>query len=281
MLIASMTYEEMYREIGNDFDDVLEHCKQKIKPIIGKIARKTAVSRYPVRREFRWEHPKSHNTYFYLTIVKKRSLWDKPEITVFCEVQRKEGKEIIVPAIGKDSYTLRDMLILSVFQPHFLKRYAERFIDNEKYKDDRVMIFLIRNASAISLGEKLASDKESQKIDKELLNESLLNMDGLCLGKRNNENRNIIIYKTFIPINRLHLQQYLVVMREYLQIYYSTACRDYPQCTAIIQQIWDEGIEKMQKILSEESSLTREERFKAYIDEYERTCQKLSKYIIL
>lgn len=200
MLIASMTYEEIYRSIRSDFSDVMERCRQKITPAIGKLARKTADSRYPVRHVYAWEHPQSHNAYFFLAIVKKHSLWDKPEITIFCQIDRNEGKEIIVPAIGGDIYTLRDTLIISVFQPHFLQRYAERFIDNEEFKEDRIMHFLIRNAFAISLGEKLASDKELQKIDPNLSNESLLNIDGLCLGKRSKENRDIIIYKTFVPI---------------------------------------------------------------------------------
>jgi len=282
MFVHSMTYEEIYREIRSDFGDVMEHFKQVVKPAIGKLARKTADSRYPVRHVYGWEHPKSHNAYFFLAIVKKHSLWDKPEATIFCEVERKEGKEIIVPAIGGNIYTLRDGLIISVFQPHFLQRYAERFIDDEEFKKDRIMYFLIRNAYAISLGEKLASDKELQKIDPELSNESLLNIDGLCLGKRSRENHNIIIYKTFIPINRLHPQQYVVVMREYLQLYYMAACRDYPQCKAVIHQICEDGVKKMQEILTgENSSLKPEERLKAYTDEYERTCNKLCEYIIL
>ena len=280
MLIASMTYEEIYREIKHDFSDVLERCRQIIKPAIGKLARKTAGSIYPVRHVYAWEHPKSHNAYFFLAIVKKHSLWDKPEITIFCEVEREIGKEIIVPAIGGDIYTLRDTLIISVFQPHFLQRYAERFIDDEDFKEDRVMYLLIRNAFAISLGEKLASDKELQKIDPDLSNESLLNMDGLCLGKRSKENHNIIIYKTFVPINQLYPKQYEVVMREYLQIYYTAACKDYPQCKAIIQQICDDGIKAMQNILLGESSFTNEERIKAYTEEYEKTCRKLCEYII-
>lgn len=281
MLIASMTYEEIYREIRSDFRDVLEHCKQVVNPAVGKLARKTADSQYPVRHIYGWVHPKSHNAYYFLAIVKKHSLWDKPEVTVFCEVEREEGKEIIVPAIGRTIYTLGNTLIMSVFQPHFMQRYAERFIDNEEFKKDRVMYFLIRNAFAISLGEKLASDKELQKIDPKLSNESLLNIDGLCLGKRSKENRNIIIYKTFVPINQLHMQQYAIVMREYLQIYYRAACMDYPQCRAIIQQICDEGIKKIQKIFSGENSSTENEKFKAYIDEYEQTCRKLCEYIIL
>ncbi len=279
MLIASMTYEEIYREIRNDFGDVLARYRQNVKPAIGKLARKS--SRYPVRHVYEWEHPRSHNAYYYFTIVKKHSLWDKPEITVFCEVEQKDGKEIIVPAIGKDIYTLGDTLIISVFQPHFLKRYAERFIEDEEFKEDRVIYLLMRNAYAISLGEKHASDKELQKIDPELSNESLLNFDGLCLGKRSKENRNIIIYKTFIPINRLHPEQYAVVMHEYLQLYYTAACRDYPQCQTTIKQICDEGIEKMTKILSKESTLTHDEKLRAYTDEYEQTCRKLCEYIIL
>lgn len=281
MLIASMTYEEIYRSIRSDFSDVMERCRQKITPAIGKLARKTADSRYPVRHVYAWEHPQSHNAYFFLAIVKKHSLWDKPEITIFCEVERKEGKEIIVPAIGKDINTFRNALIINVFQPHFLQRYAERFIDNEEFKEDRVMYFLIRNAYAIALGEKLASNKELQKLDPELSNESLLNMDGLCLGKRSKENSNIIIYKTFVPLNQLYLSQLEAVMRQYLPIYYTAACLDYPQCKATIKQICDEGIEKMQKILLGDSSLTQVERLIAYTDEYEQTCEKLRDYIIL
>lgn len=281
MFLSTMTYKEIYRGIRNDFRDVLDHYKLKVQPAIGKLARKTANPLYPIRKVYGWEHPISHNAYFYLTIVKKHSLWDKPEVTIFCEVERKEGKEIIVPAIGGNIYTLHEDLIINVFQPHFLQRYAERFIDNEEFKENRIIYLLIRNAFSISLGEKLASDKELQKIDPELSNESLLNMDGLCLGKRSKENRNIIVYKTFIPLNQLHPQQYFVVMHEYLQIYYIAACKDFPQCKATIHQICDDGITRMQYILSSESSLTPEEKANAYTKEYEQTCRKLCEYIIL
>ena len=281
MLISSMTYEEIYRAIRRDFQDVLDHYRQIVKIAVGKKALKVAKSRYPFRKVDAWEHPESHNIYYYLTIIKKRSLWDKPEVTVFCEVERNDGKEIIVPAVGKNINTFRDALIISVFQPHFLKRYAERFIADENFKDDRVMYLLIRNAYALSLGEKLASNKELQTIDPELSNDSLLNFDGLCLGKRSKENNNIIIYKTFVPINQLYPKQYEVVMHEYLQIYYTAACRDYPQCVARINQICDEGIKKIRNILSDENSLTPEEKFKAYVEEYEQTCRKLCEYIIL
>ena len=276
-----MTYEEMFREINSDFRDVSMHCTQKVIPVIGKIARKS--SRYPVKHVYGWKHPQSHNVYFYFAIVKKHSLWDKPEVITFCEVQRKEGKEIIVLDFEKDIYTLRDTLIIKVLQPHFLKRYAERYLEYEddEVKESRLIIFLYRNLYSISLGEKLASDKELQKIDSEQSNEAILHFDGLCLAKRSKEIRNIIIYKTFIPVYQLYPEQYAYVMQEYLQLFNTAACRDYPQCTATIQQITNEGREKTHKILYEEHSLTPEKKLKAYAEEYEHTIKKLCEYIIL
>ena len=120
-----MTYEEIYREIRDDFRDVLDYYSKTLKPKVAKSAQKS--SKYPWYKFDLYIHPKSQNKYVFFSIVKKHSLWKEPEPTVFCEYEGKGGKEIITAAIWKDRRTFQPTLIISVFQAHFFKRYQERF----------------------------------------------------------------------------------------------------------------------------------------------------------
>ena len=98
MILSTMRYEEIYREIKNDFRDVLDNYKNTIEPKVCKLAQKSP--KYPWYKFDLYIHPKSHNKYFYFSIVKKHSLWKEPVPTVFCEYEGQYGKEIITAAIG-------------------------------------------------------------------------------------------------------------------------------------------------------------------------------------
>ena len=214
MLLSTMSYEEIYREILKDFRDVKEYYDVAIKAKVCKSAQKSRV--YPWRHFDFYTHPKSQNKYTYLTIIKKHAWWNNPEVTVFCEYEGKGGKEIITMAPKKDIMTSRYKLVISVFQAHFFKRYYERFIKDEQTEQYKIALFLSRNAGALQLGSKIVSYNEQIKEDSEYYNSALLNLDGLCLGKISKENPNIFIYKTFIPLDRLYQKQLERVMHEYL-----------------------------------------------------------------
>ena len=279
MLLSTMSYEQIYREIEKDLRDVKAYYDINLKEKVSKEAKRAP--RYPFRTFNTYTHPESKNKYSYLSIVKKRDWHDNPEVTLFCEYEGKKGKEIITIAFKRDILTQKNNLMLSVFQAHFFKRYFERFIKDEQLEKDKIAIFLTRNSGALELGSDLVSIKELEKDDVGLLNTSLLNLDGLCLGKKSNENRNVIIYKTFVSLSELYQKQYERVMREYIRMIAMQGCMDNPHLSKSINQLYMSAAQQLHDILLGKNEMTNEERIQKYLEEYNKACENLSKYIIL
>lgn len=279
MLLDTMSSEEVYREILKDFRDVKVYYDVAIKEKVCKSAQKSRI--YPWRHFDFYTHPKSQNKYTYLTIIKKHAWWNNPEVTVFCEYEGKGGKEIITIAPKKDIMTSRYKLVISVFQAHFFKRYYERFIKDEQTEQYKIDLFLSRNAGALQLGSKIVSYNEQIKEDSEYYNSALLNLDGLCLGKISKENPNIFIYKTFIPLDRLYQKQFERVMHEYLRMIALRGGDDNPHCRKTIEDIYNNAARRFHDILLENNQMTNQERIQTYLEEYNKTCDILRKYIIV
>lgn len=55
MILSTMTYEEIYREISYDFRDILDYYKQTLKPKVCKSAQKSHI--YPWRKFDFYTHP--------------------------------------------------------------------------------------------------------------------------------------------------------------------------------------------------------------------------------
>ena len=279
MLLSTMSYEEIYREILKDFRDVKEYYDVAIKAKVCKNAQKSCI--YPWRHFDFYTHPKSQNKYTYLTIIKKHAWWNNPEVTVFCEYEGERGKEIITMAPKKDIMTSKYKLVISVFQAHFFKRYYERFIKDEQAEQYKIALFLSRNAGALQLGSKIVSDNEQIKEDSECHNSGMLNLDGLCLGKISKDNPNIFIYKTFIPLDRLYQKQFERVMHEYLRMIALRGGEDNPHCRKTIEDIYNNAARRFHDILLGNNQMTDKERVQVYLEEYNKTCDILRKYIII
>ena len=279
MLLSTMSYEEIYREILKDIRDVKEYYDVAIKAKVCKSAQKSRI--YPWRHFDFYTHPKSQNKYTYLTIIKKHAWWNNPEVTVFCEYEGERGKEIITMAPKKDIMTSKYKLVISVFQAHFFKRYYERFIKDEQAEQYKIALFLSRNAGALKLGNKIVSENEQIKEDSECHNSGMLNLDGLCLGKISKENPNIFIYKTFIPLDRLYQKQLERVMHEYLRMIALRGGEDNPHCRKTIEDIYNNAARRFHDILLENNHMTDKERVHTYLEEYNTTCNILRKYIII
>lgn len=279
MLLSTMSYEEIYCEILKDFRDVKVYYDVAIKEKVCKSAQKSRI--YPWRHFDFYTHPKSQNKYTYLTIIKKHAWWNNPEVTVFCEYEGKGGKEIITMAPKKDIMTSKYKLVISVFQAHFFKRYYERFIKDEQAEQYKIALFLSRNAGALQLGSKIVSDNEQIKEDSECHNSGMLNLDGLCLGKISKENPNIFIYKTFIPLDRLYQKQFERVMHEYLRMIALRGGEDNPHCRKTIEDTYNNAARRFHDILLGNNQMTNQERIQTYLEEYNKTCDILRKYIII
>ena len=251
----------------------------RIKAVVSKSALKA--KRYPLVTQHSYIHPQSKNKYSYISIVKKRSLRDNPEVTVYCEYEGKYGKEIITIAPSKDRTTFQPVLLICIYEAHFFKRYFERFLKGITEEHNKIKTFFIRNAGGYDIGSTSVSINELLKDDSEHLDSAWLNLDGLCLGKIYNENRNIIIYKTFISLSELHPKQLERVLHEYITMIAKRGYMDNPQCVKSIEEIYTNAIRRFRDILQGESHMTDKERFQLYLQEYNNACDNLRKFIIM
>lgn len=279
MLLSTMSYEEIYHEMKKEFRDMKAYYDVRIKAAVSKSALKA--KRYPLVTQHSYIHPQSKNKYSYISIVKKRSLRDNPEVTVYCEYEGKYGKEIITIAPSKDRTTFQPVLLICIYEAHFFKRYFERFLKGITEEHNKIKTFFIRNAGGYDIGSTSVSINELLKDDSEHLDSAWLNLDGLCLGKIYNENRNIIIYKTFISLSELHPKQLERVLHEYITMIAKRGYMDNPQCEKSIEEIYTNAIRRFRDILQGESHMTDKERFQLYLQEYNNACDNLRKFIIM
>lgn len=279
MLLSSMTYDQIYHEIVKDFRDMKAYYDVQIKAAVSKSALKAKC--YPLVTQHSYTHPQSKNKYFYISIVKKRSLRDNPEVTVYCEYEGKYGKEILTIAPSKDRLTFQPVLLICIFETHFFKRYFERFLVDITEERDKIKTFLIRNEGSYDIGSSSVSINELLKDDSEYLDSAWLNLDGLCLGKIYNENRNIIIYKTFVSLSELHPKQLERVLHDYITMLAMRGYTDNPQCTKSINETYTNAIGRFHDILQGDNQMTSEERFQMYLQEYNNACDNLRKFVIM
>lgn len=279
MLLSTMTYDQIYHEIVKDFRDMKAYYDVQIKAVVSKSALRA--KRYPLITQHSYTHPQSKNKYFYISIVKKRSLRDNPEVTVYCEYEGKYGKEILTIAPSKDRLTFQPVLLICIFEAHFFKRYFERFLVDITEERDKIKTFLIRNAGSYEIGSSSVSVNELLKDDSEYLDSAWLNLDGLCLGKIYNENRNIIIYKTFVSLSELHPKQLERVLHDYITMLAMRGYTDNPHCEKSIKEIHTNAVRKFRDIPQGDNQMAENERFQMYLQEYNNACDNLRKFVIM
>ena len=277
MLISSMTYEEIYREIKDDARDLYASVVEEGKRFqhLAKRAKK-----YPFGKAYTWKHPKSRNVYMYFFEVKRHSDWDKPpRLVIFTEYDDEGGKTTITVA-----KQVTGKIGISIFRPHFFKRYFERNLSRftEFYPEtehDVKLAFLIRTSSAIPLGRKVVSPKELEKDEPEFSNDSLLTPEGLILCKRLRANTNIVLFKTYLSVQDLFAEQYAEVTTNLIHAYYLRAISDSPRYQKSIDKIYLEGIEELNRLWLD-PTLPFEEKQELRMKKYGVIIDEFYKYII-
>lgn len=249
MLLSTMSYEQMYHEILKDTHE-LSAVLVKEEKIFRKLAQRAKL--YPYGRIYQWKHPYSHNNYTFFFDVKRHSDWDKMIKTViFTEYDTDDGK--VTVAISMNELTIG----INILSSHFFKRYYERHLSINtqfapKRKHDVRVEFFLRTTNYLSMGDKLASIKELQKDEPDLINEALLTTEGLLLCKRLKENPNILIYKTYVGLNELFEHQYADVTLNVIHIYFLRAKDDCPRFTQTIEKLYIDGINDINNLWNDQ-----------------------------
>ena len=271
MLLSTMTYEQIHREIVNDYRELYDAIMKEFAGF-QKIAKQA--KRYPYRKKYHWTHPVSHNQYTYFFEIKRHSDWDKnPRLVIYVVYEAKEGKTTIT--IARDPY---NNIRIHVMGPHFLERYLERnaLLDAQSTQN-ALMDFLSRTSSAIPLGDKVTSLNELQKEEPGLINQSLLTTEGIILCKQVRSNLNIWIYKTFIGGKEFHVNQFREVTLKAIHLFFLRAMNDSPKFARTIQQIYENGLYELNRLWLD-SELPFEEKQELRLNKWEEVIAELFKY---
>lgn len=277
MLIASMTYEEMYRAIKSDFRDLTDAIlkDQMNFHLLAKRAKK-----YPYGRVYEWKHPKSHNTYTYFFQVKRHSEWNKePRLVIFTEFDDENSKTTI-PIVNDPNGNIR----ISIFRPHFFQRYYERNLttikgDIPKTERKIKLAFLSRTSTVVFMGKEVVTKNELEKENSDFESDAILTTEGLIFIKRLKANPNIIIYKTYVAPEDLYAEQYKHVTSQAIHLFYQCAVKDSPRYQKSIDEIYINGINELNALWIN-PDLPFDEKQLLRMNKYQEVIDKLYDYII-
>ena len=275
MLIASMTYEESYREIKYDVPDLYDAIAKNALNFRHKAKR---AKKFPLGEMYFWKHPRSRNEYTYFFEVKRHSDWDKnPRLVVYTEFDDEGGKTTI--AVAKQ---VTGKIGISIFRPHFFKRYYERNLHRlitPESEHDVKLAFLIRTSSAIPLGKQVVSPKELEKDDPDFVKDSLLTPEGLIMCYRWRANSNIVLFKTYLSIQDLFEEQYAKVTMNLIHVVYLRAISDSPRYQKSIEKIYLDGIDELNRLWLN-NDIPFDEKQELRTQKYGEVLDELYKYII-
>lgn len=276
MLLSTMTYEQIYREIKNDSPELFATIEKKL-PEFRKYAKRASGA---YGRIYAWKHPKSQNNYTYFFHIKRHSDWDKaPRLIIFTEYDAPLGK-MTITVMRDPSGNIR----IGIFKPHFFKRYSERNLaqfeefNNDSERDIKIS-FLIRTSTTMPLGGKLASLREQEKEEPDFINDAYLTPEGLMQCKIYKKNPNIVLFKTYLSVQDLYKRQYEEVLQNTIHVFYLRALNDSPRFQKSIETLYLSGINELNKLLFD-TTLPEDEKQKIRMKRYGEIIDEFYKYII-
>lgn len=276
MLLSTMTYEQIYREIKNDSPELFATIEKKLSEF-RKYAKRASGA---YGRIYAWKHPKSQNNYTYFFHIKRHSDWDKaPRLIIFTEYDAPLGK-MTITVMRDPSGNIR----IGIFKPHFFKRYFERNLaqfeefNNDSERDIKIS-FLIRTSTTMPLGGKLASLREQEKEEPDFINDAYLTPEGLMQCKIYKKNPNIVLFKTYLSVQDLYKGQYEEVLQNAIHVFYLRALNDSPRFQKSIETLYLSGINELNKLLFD-AALPEDEKQKIRMKRYGEIIDEFYKYII-
>jgi hypothetical protein len=125
MIVPSMTVQEIHNEVFKDLKNLrnkVDECKKDFKKAV------LNRSRYPFTKSYDCKTREKRNQFFVDFTALKRSNWKNPILTVYGIYSRPEGKYGFTVTLERKA--------LSLYPPHFFKRYRERIIKDESISED-------------------------------------------------------------------------------------------------------------------------------------------------
>ncbi|MEI6556685.1 MAG: hypothetical protein WCL70_13930 [Paludibacter sp.] len=201
MIVPSMTFQEIHNEVFEDIKNI-----EKITNGFEKDFRKLVLrkSRYPLTKTYEYVTKENKNLFIIGYTALKRSDWDNPIIHFYGIYSRPEGKYVVAPTI--------DMNIITIYPPHFFKRYRERIVKDDTISNDDIIRLYFKNDWGLT-GAKVNQDHENvyNSFEDDDKNERIsivaATSQGYCFGVKQG---NINIIKTIISEEMLFENQKII-----------------------------------------------------------------------
>jgi len=181
-----MTVQEIHKEVFEDVKSLrskIEECHKDFKKTVLK------GSRYPLTKSYDYKTRIKKNLFIVDFLALKRSSWKKPILSINAIYSRPEGKYVVALTL--------EMKMMTIFPPHYFKRYQERIVKDESCSNEDIIRQHIKNNWGF-MGTAVNEDFESvyhcfennSKNDK--MNIVAATSQGYCFGNRQG-NVNILI----------------------------------------------------------------------------------------
>lgn len=223
----------MYDNLAADYKKV--KIKQNyLLPKAVKTFRKE--TKFPAWQWFEYKIPATNNSYIIYFYAKNRDCIEKPEVDFFCILFHKNQRFAIQWSMIPYQHTPDSEVIalrqIHIYTSHFLSRYNERFLKNNKLQSNDVACrYFSRNnihkfQVPIEINENI---NRKFKEYGELCKQGIRVEDGLCLilsgvqgespedGKEDKINAMFLFYKTFLSASELSNEQKNAIDKECIE----------------------------------------------------------------
>lgn len=230
MITGGMTSKEKYDHLSEDLNKLRYRMDYYRPKAIKEIKRANS---FPAWKTYDYLVPDSKNKYFIVYYVDSLYNLDNPKELSFLDYY--DGKEHCVVRWGASPYKhtsdtpMKLVRVLHVYESHFLKRYNERFLNNESLMaNDIASRFLTRNDIIMPIE---ITEEINRNIGKygEYGKWGYRVNDGMCFAKtvvegtasedgdvkKHKVDAVCIMYKTFVSKSILTENQNNAIMKEY------------------------------------------------------------------
>ncbi len=134
MIVPAMTIQEIHKEVFEDRKNLRNKLDAYRKDFSKTVLRS---SHYPLTKSYSYKTREKNNLFNIGFTALKRSDWKNPILNIYCIYSRPEGKYAVALAM--------DMEIITIYPPHFFKRYRERIVKDESISNGDIIREYFKN----------------------------------------------------------------------------------------------------------------------------------------
>lgn len=189
MIVPSMSLREIHNELKSDYRNVVTK-----KDLFFKEFRRMVLkaSNFPFTKTREYTTPIKKNLFIITFSAPSRGYENKPEFSAYVIYNTAKGKYLASLIFQHD--------IITIYAPHFFKRYRERILKDNSISNDEIIRDYIKKDRGFTAGfitkeaEACFKSFEEQHQD-EAVNFAAATLDGYCFGFKEGNN---IMVKTII-----------------------------------------------------------------------------------